>query len=90
MARPGSHPAPMDAPAQLLERVVSQRVELRLKDQRLLTGKLLGLDDHMNLVLDDTEERTPERTRRLGRLLLRGSNVTSLTAPGGASVGKGA
>lgn len=73
----------MSTPTGLLERMVDQRVSLRLKDGRELAGRLLGLDDHMNLVLDDAEETTAGGSRRLGRLLLRGSNVISLTASAG-------
>ena len=73
----------MSTPTGMLERMVDQRVSLRLKDARELTGRLLGLDDHMNLVLDEVEESTADGTRRLGRVLVRGSNVISLTASGG-------
>ncbi len=69
------------APTHLLERVLEQRVTLLLKDSRQLTGKLLGLDEHMNLVLDDTEESAAGMTRHLGRVVLRGSNVVTLHAP---------
>ncbi len=72
-------------PTQLLESALQQRVELRLKDGRTLVGRLLGLDEHMNLVLDDAEERTPEVARRLGRLVLRGSNVVTLNVPSGGA-----
>ena len=72
-----------EAPTHLLERVLQQRVTLLLKDSRQLTGKLLGLDEHMNLVLDEAEETTPEVTRHLGRVVLRGSNVVTLHAPQG-------
>jgi small nuclear ribonucleoprotein (snRNP)-like protein len=75
----------VDAPAHLLERVLQQRVTLVLKDSRQLTGKLLALDEHMNLVLDDADEATAEVTRHLGRVLLRGSNVVTLHAPQGSS-----
>lgn len=74
---------PMSTPTGLLERVVDQRVSLRLKDSRELAGRLLGLDDHMNLVLDEVEETSAEGSRRLGRVLVRGSNVISLTASAG-------
>ncbi|MHB8352743.1 MAG: LSM domain-containing protein [Thermoplasmata archaeon] len=73
----------MADPTTLLERMVAQRVDIRLKDDREISGRLLGSDEHLNLVLDETEERTPERTRRLGRVLVRGSNVVSMTAPAG-------
>ena len=74
-----------DAPSHLLERVLQQRVSLLLKDSRELRGRLLGVDEHMNLVLDDTEETTSEVTRHLGRVVLRGSNVVSLNAPQGTA-----
>jgi small nuclear ribonucleoprotein (snRNP)-like protein len=74
----------VDAPTHLIERVLQQRVTLVLKDSRQLTGKLLGLDEHMNLVLDDADESTAEITRHLGRVVVRGSNVVTLHAPQGA------
>ncbi len=52
---------------------------LLLKDSRVLEGKLVGYDDYMNMVLDDTEERTSEQTRRLGTVILRGNNVVSIS-----------
>ncbi len=72
-----------DAPVRLLERVLQQRVTLTLKDGRELSGRLLGVDEHMNLVLDDADETGPETLRRLGRVVLRGSNVITLHAPQG-------
>lgn len=71
----------MPTPTELLDRLAHQKVELRLKDQRTISGVLLGADPHLNLLLDEAEERTPERTRRLGRLVVRGSTVVSLDAP---------
>jgi len=70
-----------DGPSQLLERVVQQRVTLLLKDSRQLSGKLVGIDEHLNLVLDDATETTAEISRHLGRVVLRGSNVVTLHAP---------
>ncbi len=64
---------------------MQQRVQLRLKDGRLLVGRLLGCDEHMNLVLDEAEETTPDVARRLGRVVLRGSNLVTLNVPGGGS-----
>jgi small nuclear ribonucleoprotein len=64
-----------DAPVPQLDRAVDRRVSIRLKDQRELTARLRGFDEHLNLVLDETVETTQEQTRRLGRILLRGSNI---------------
>lgn len=74
-----------DAPVRLLERVLEQRVTLTLKDGRELSGRLSGVDDHMNVVLEDADESGPELRRHLGRVVLRGSNVTTLNAPQGPS-----
>jgi small nuclear ribonucleoprotein len=75
-----------DGPAHLLERFLDQRVTLELKDGRQLVGRLVGIDDHMNVVLDDADETTPEISRHLGRVVLRGSNVVTLqgSAPSAA------
>ncbi len=73
-----------DLPAHLLDKVLQQRVTLLLKDARQLSGKLLGVDEHLNLVLDDADEATAERTRHLGRVVLRGSSVVTLHAPSGS------
>jgi len=75
----------VDAPGHVVERLLNQRVMLELKDSRVLTGKLVGADEHMNVVLDDAEERTSEVSRHLGRVVLRGSNVVTLNAPQGAA-----
>ena len=72
----------------VLERALHQRVALRLKDNRELRGRLLGLDEHLNLFLDDVEERTEERSRHLGKVVLRGSNVSVLHALGTGSAGQ--
>jgi small nuclear ribonucleoprotein len=70
-------------PAQLMERVLDQRVTLVLKDSREISGRLVGIDEHMNLVLEDANETTAEVSRHLGRVVLRGSNVVTLHAPQG-------
>jgi len=66
-----------------MERVLEQRVTLVLKDGRQLTGRLVGIDEHLNLVLEDANETTAEVTRHLGKVVLRGSNVVTLHAPHG-------
>jgi small nuclear ribonucleoprotein (snRNP)-like protein len=72
-------------PTHLVDRLLSQRVTLLLKDARQLSGKLMGVDEHMNLVLDEADETTPEMSRHLGRVVLRGSNVVTLHSPQGSA-----
>lgn len=68
----------------LVERLLQQRVSLLLKDSRRMTGRLLGADEHLNLVLEDADETTAEQTRHLGRVVLRGSNVVAVSAASAA------
>jgi small nuclear ribonucleoprotein len=69
--------------ATLFGRFTGQRVELQLKDGRVVRGRLVGSDEHMNVVLEDAEEQSPEMVRRLGTLIVRGSSVSSLSTPAG-------
>ncbi|MDR2866751.1 MAG: RNA-binding protein [Methanomassiliicoccaceae archaeon] len=66
-------------PLALLEKSIDKRISLLLKDNRVLEGKLKGYDEYMNMVLEETEERTAEQERRLGTVVLRGNNVVSIT-----------
>ena len=45
-----------------------------------MEGRIIGFDEYMNLVLDDAEELSiKKKTRKpLGRILLKGDNITLL------------
>jgi len=68
----------MVLPIDLLEVSKNREISLLLKDGRVLKGKLLGHDQYMNLVLDDAREEKEGEERRLGKIVLRGSNVVSI------------
>ncbi len=83
----------MVMPLNLLEKSMNRKLSLLLKDGRTLEGKLVGFDEYMNMVLDDTEETKkvyhnqpgeektePElKVRRLGTVILRGNNVVTIS-----------
>jgi small nuclear ribonucleoprotein len=69
----------MVMPLSLLEKSVNKKVNLLLKDNRVLEGTLIGYDDYLNMVLENTEETTPDAVKRLGTVILRGNNVVSIT-----------
>ena len=71
----------MTMPLTVLEKSLGQHITLLLKDKRVLEGKLTGYDEHMNLVLEDCEETVDDARRRLGLVILRGSNVVSISKP---------
>jgi len=69
----------MALPIDVLQKSLNQKMILLLKDGRMLEGTLSGYDEHMNLVLEDTEERMEETRKNLGTVIIRGSNVVSIS-----------
>jgi len=69
----------MVMPLSLLEKSIDKRVSLLLKDNRILQGMLIGYDDYLNMVLDNTEETADDQVKRLGTVIIRGNNVVSIT-----------
>ncbi len=65
-------------PMKMLEESLNKRVALLLKDNRVLEGVLSGYDEYMNMVLDDVEESAESLTRKLGTVVIRGSNVVRI------------
>jgi small nuclear ribonucleoprotein len=68
----------MVQPLQILEKSLNKKISLILKDDRVLVGTLVGYDDYMNMVLEDTEETQGEQVRRVGTVVLRGNNVVTI------------
>ncbi len=65
-------------PMKMLEDSLNKKVALLLKDNRVLEGVLSGYDEYMNMVLDDVEENAENLTRKLGTVVIRGSNVVRI------------
>jgi small nuclear ribonucleoprotein len=72
-------PITMVQPQVALEKYLNKEIIVELKDQRTLKGILMGFDEHMNLVLEQAEEKGANKDRRLGTVLLRGNNVISIS-----------
>ena len=72
----------MAPPLDVLEKSINKKMSLQLKDGRVIEGKLAGYDQYMNLVLEESEEKSGETGRRLGTLVLRGNNVVSISPHG--------
>jgi small nuclear ribonucleoprotein len=65
----------------LMSNSKNKSVLLRLRNNRTLKGNLLDFDVHMNLTLDDAEDVTDEKPEKLGKILLRGDNILSVSLP---------
>ena len=74
----------MVQPINLIYRYMQQSVRIQVwlyeTNELRIEGKIRGLDEYMNLVLDDAEEvHTKKATRKkLGRILLKGDNISLL------------
>jgi len=66
----------------ILEESLGKIVLVRLKGGKSLRGKLKGFDQHLNLVLEETEDTTEaDNVRKLGSIIVRGDNVIIISPP---------
>jgi len=64
---------PLDA----LNKARHKRVLVELKNGRQYVGTLIAFDIHINIVLEEAEERVDgEVTRKLGTVFIRGDTIT--------------
>ncbi len=56
-------------------------VSLRLRNTDTIQGILQDFDIHMNLTLDNAENISGEKTEKLGKILIRGDNILSISFP---------
>ncbi len=67
---------------QILEASLEKVVLVRLRGGKKLRGKLKGFDQHLNLVLGDTDDTTDvENVKKLGDIIVRGDNVVIISPP---------
>ena len=67
---------------EILEQNIGKIVLVKLKGGKGLRGRLKGFDQHLNLVLEETDDTTnPESTRKLGLIIVRGDNVVLISPP---------
>jgi small nuclear ribonucleoprotein len=65
----------------LMSNSKNKSVLLRLRNNKTIKGNLLDFDVHMNLTLDDAEDVSDEKPQKLGKILLRGDNILSVSLP---------
>ena len=67
---------PLDA----LNKARDKRILVELKNNKQYIGKLKSFDIHINIVLEDVEERANgEVTRKLGVVFIRGDTITIIS-----------
>ena len=66
----------------VLDESINEVVLIKLKGNKTIRGNLLGFDQHMNLLLDQSEEIPSEgETKTLGSIVVRGDNVIMISPP---------
>ena len=66
----------------VLDESINQVVLIKLKGSKTIRGNLLGFDQHMNLLLDSSEEIPAEGdSKGLGTIVVRGDNVVMISPP---------
>jgi len=59
----------------------NKSIFLRLRNNKTIKGSLVDFDVYMNLTLDDAEDVSDGKTQKLGKILLRGDNVITISLP---------
>jgi len=71
----------MSRPLDTLNRARDKRVITELKNGRQYIGKLKAFDIHINVVLEDVEERIDgEVKRKMNSVFLRGDTITIISS----------
>ena len=66
----------------VLDETNNKKVLSKLKGGKTITGMLQGFDQHMNLLLDQSEEIPSEGdSKSLGSIVVRGDNVVMISPP---------
>ena len=72
----------VDMAVKVLDESINQVVLIKLKGNKTIRGNLLGFDQHMNLLLDSSEEISAEgQPVDLGTIVVRGDNVVMISPP---------
>ena len=66
----------------VLDESINKNVLIKLKGGKTITGLLQGFDQHMNLLLDQSEEIPSDgESKSLGSIVVRGDNVVMISPP---------
>ena len=66
----------------VLDESINKIVLIKLRGNKTIRGILLGFDQHMNLLLDQSEEIPSEGdAKSLGSIVVRGDNVVMISPP---------
>ena len=72
----------VDMAVKVLDESINKKCTDKAKGGKTITGLLQGFDQHMNLLLDQSEEIPSEgESKSLGSIVVRGDNVVMISPP---------
>lgn len=72
----------VDMAVKVLDESIDKVVLIKLKGGKTIRGNLRGFDQHMNLLLDNSEEiPTDGQAKSIGTIVVRGDNVVMISPP---------
>jgi len=54
---------------------INKVILIKLRNNQIIQGKLQTFDEHMNLILIESEDITDDKVKNLDKIILRGDNV---------------
>lgn len=65
----------LERPIDVLNGAKGKRVLIKIKNGSEISGMLQAMDLHLNMWLNDAEERSKDGVTKLGTVLVRGDNI---------------
>tara|TARA_B100000745_G_scaffold292854_1_gene234174 strand:+ start:795 stop:1025 length:231 start_codon:yes stop_codon:yes gene_type:complete len=62
-----------------LDDYVNKIVTIKLRNKKIIQGKLVALDQHMNLILTNCKDITNDDVQNLNKIILRGDNIVMVS-----------
>lgn len=60
---------------------INKVILIKLRNNQIIQGKLQTIDEHMNLILIESEDITDDKVKNLDKIILRGDNVLIISLP---------
>ena len=61
-----------------LDDYINKIVTIKLRNKQIIQGKLMALDQHMNLILTNSKDITDD-AKNLDKIILRGDNIVMVS-----------
>ena len=65
----------------LMNNTKDKLLTLKLRNTKTIQGILKEFDIHMNMTLEDAEDVSDEKPEKLGKILIRGDNILTISMP---------